>query len=116
MHCELRTPEKTLFAGEARMIVARSPWGEFGVMDGHAPLLAALRPSRLRIKTGDGEITFAVANGLMRVGKDEVSILAQNAVRRDAIDVASVRARIENASAEELAFLRVQEQLRGTDG
>ncbi len=98
------------------MIVARSPWGEFGVMDGHAPLLAALRPSQLRIKTSAEEITFAVAAGLMRVEKDEVAILVQNAVRRDAIDVASVRARIENATEDELAFLRVQEQLGGVDG
>ncbi len=116
MHCELRTPEKTLFAGEARMVVARSPGGEFGVMDGHAPLLAALRPSLLRIKTSDGEMAFAVATGLMRVGKDEVSILVQNAVRGDAVDVASVRARIGNATGEELAFLQVQEQLGGIDG
>ena len=51
MHCQLQSPEQMLFDGEAKIIVARSPDGEFAVMDRHAPLLAALGPSPLRIKT-----------------------------------------------------------------
>lgn len=80
MHCELRTPERTLFSGEATMIVAKSPRGEFGVMDGHAPLLAVLAPAPLRIKTKERELKFALSSGLLRVSKGEVRILAQEAI------------------------------------
>ena len=115
MHCDLRTPEKTLFVGAATMVVARSPRGEFGVMDNHAPLLAALGPSPLRIKTDAGEVAFAIAAGLMRVRGNKVVIIVQDAISRDDIDLAAVRARIGDATGEELAFLRVQERLGGTD-
>ncbi len=116
MQCELRTPESTLFSGEATMVVAHSPRGEFGVMEGHAPLLAVLGPSPLRIKTNAGETTFALASGLLRVDKDRVVILAQDAVPKTEIDVGAVRARIDALSAaeeakEELAFLRIQEKV-----
>lgn len=116
MHCELRTPERVLFSGEAAMVVAHSPRGEFGVMNGHAPLLAVLAPSPLRIKTSDGELGFALASGLLRVGGNEVVILAQDARAKEEINLGSVRARIAEVSGseqaqKELAFLHVQEKV-----
>ncbi len=118
MHCELRTAERTLFSGEASLIVARSPRGEFGVMDGHAPLLAVLVPAPLRVKAEDREHEFAVAAGLLRVDEGGVVILAQDAVPREEIDLNFVRTKIAELSesegaAEELAFLRVQERIGG---
>ncbi len=118
MHCELRTAEKTLFSGEASLIVARSPRGEFGVMEGHAPLLAVLIPAPLRVKTKDREHEFAVAAGLLRVDEDGVVILAQDAVPKEEIDMNFVRAKLAELSAAtgaagELAFLRVQERIGG---
>jgi len=119
MHCELRTAEKTLFSGEASLVVARSPRGEFGVMDGHAPLLAVLVPAPLRVRAGDGEHEFAVAAGLLRVDEGGVVILAQDAVPKEEIDMDFVRTRIAELSgaegaAVELAFLRVQERIVGS--
>ncbi len=118
MHCELRTPERVLFSGEATMVVARSLRGEFGVMNGHAPLLAVLTPSPLRIKTPDGEVAFALARGLLQVDGNEVVILAQEAVPKEEINLDSVRARIAEVSGsgqvkEELAFLHAQERVKG---
>ena len=114
MRCELMTPERRLFSGEAEMVVARSPRGEFGVMNGHAPLLAALVPGEVRVKTAEGEHGFVVAAGLLRVGTDGVTILAQDAVPREEIDLARVRARIAEigeGDPTELAFLRAQEKV-----
>ncbi len=121
MHCELRTAEKTLFSGEAELVVARSPRGEFGIMNGHAPLLAALVPAPLRVKAGGQEYRFAVSSGLLRVDKSGVTVLAQEAIPAEEVDVASVRSRIAKladaeGTEEELAFLRVQEMIRGTGG
>jgi F-type H+-transporting ATPase subunit epsilon len=97
--------------------------GEFAVMTGHAPLLAALDTAPLRIKTDDGERVFAVGSGVLRVSADGVMILAQEAIAVEEIDLSAVKARrieIEQEIAEaeekdllqrELALLRVEERV-----
>ncbi len=123
MHCQLRSPERTLFDGAATLVVAQSEEGEFAVMDGHAPLLAALTTAPLRIVTDDGEHTFAVLAGALSVSKDGVTILAQEAIPAEEIDPVAVterRKKIEQeiVTAEEkeilrcdLALLQVQERM-----
>ncbi len=125
MHCELRSPERTLYTGEATLVVAHSPEGEFAVMDRHVPLLAALAASPLRIKDEENEHVFAVSGGILRVTDAGVTILAHEAISADAIDPAMIRTRREEvesaiASADEkgmlqleLDYLDVQERLQG---
>ena len=93
MHCRLVIPEGVLFDGKASLIVARSPNGEFAVMDNHAPLLAVLNPSPLRIKTSAKEHVYALSGGLLRVEQTGVTITAEQAISVDEIDLAEVRGR-----------------------
>jgi F-type H+-transporting ATPase subunit epsilon len=119
-----------LFDGEAKIVVAHSPEGEFAVMDGHAPLLAALGPSPLRIKTEDEEHVFALSGGVLQVTTDGVTILAHEAIPAGEIDLAAVSARREELAGskvagadasqgdtprgeQEIAFLDVQKKLGG---
>jgi F-type H+-transporting ATPase subunit epsilon len=128
MHCQLQSPEKVLFNGEAEIVVARSFQGEFAVMDKHAPLLAALDASPLRIKAQGHEYTFALSGGVIQVTKSGVTILAREAIPASEIDLAAVTARrreLENTkdlqtdemnakdspTQEEIAFLIVQEKI-----
>ena len=123
MHCRLQSPEGVLFDGEAKIVVARSPEGEFAVMEGHAPLLAALGPSPLRVKAEDGERAFALRGGVLQVTEDGVSVLAHEAIPAQEIDVAAVIADIEgltngelqegSSRDEEIAFLSVQREMGG---
>jgi F-type H+-transporting ATPase subunit epsilon len=97
--------------------------GEFAVMTGHAPLIAALDTAPLRIKTDNGERVFAIGAGVLRVSVDGVMILAQEAIAVEEIDLSEVKARrveIEQEIAEaeekdllqrELALLRVEERM-----
>jgi F-type H+-transporting ATPase subunit epsilon len=121
MRCELRSAEETLFDGEATMVVAHSPLGEFGILPHHAPLLAALNTGPLRIQTREGERVFVLRSGLLRVEADRVTVLAEGAIRAEAIDLAAVRARREAIQAKrsageeggipsDLAYLRAQEK------
>ena len=103
MHCQLQSPERMLFDGEAKIVVAHSPEGEFAVMDGHAPLLAALGPSPLRIKTEDEEHVFALSGGVLQVTTDGVTILAHEAIPAGEIDLAAVSARKEELAGSEVA-------------
>jgi F-type H+-transporting ATPase subunit epsilon len=123
MYCQLRSAEKLLFEGEATMVVAHSPTGEFAVMADHAPFLAELDAGSLRIKTDAEEHTFAVLTGLLRVTEQGVSILAREAIPAAAIDLPAVQKRREeveealssNPQMEslrlELACLLAQERL-----
>jgi len=128
MHCQLRSAERALFDGEATMVVAHSPKGEFAVMEGHAPLLAILDNAPLRIKTEKGEHAFALLTGLLRVSKEGVMILAQEAIPSEEIDLFAVRQRLTKIEQElpitqekdellrELAALRTKERVKERHG
>jgi F-type H+-transporting ATPase subunit epsilon len=128
MHCQLQSPEGTLFNGEAKIVVARSHEGQFAIMDKHAPLLAALEASPLTIKTEEQEHVFALSGGVIQVRQASVTILAYQAIPLAKIDVAEVKARRQeleklvdkdvkgdnehvSATQEEIAFLNVQAKL-----
>lgn len=128
MHCQLRSAERALFDGEATMVVAHSPKGEFAVMEGHAPLLAILDNAPLRIKTEKGGHAFALLTGLLRVSKEGVMILAQEAIPSEEIDLFAVRQRLTKIEQElpitqekdellrELAALRTKERVKERHG
>jgi F-type H+-transporting ATPase subunit epsilon len=92
MQCQIRSADRTFFDGEATMVVARSTRGEFAVMDDHAPLLATLRSGPLRVKTPDSERVFACFGGTLHVSADAtVTVLVEDAVAAEDIDLASIR-------------------------
>ena len=76
MNCRVLCGDETLYEGEATLVVARSDDGEFAVMDGHEPMLAALRPGALRVETASGARVFRLAEALLRVAADGVSVVA----------------------------------------
>ena len=61
--------------------------GYFGVLPGHAPLLAALRTGELWYRKGSEKTYAFVEGGFAEVLADRVAILAQIAERADEIDV-----------------------------
>ncbi len=91
------TPEREVWAGEARLLVARGTDGEVGIMNGHAPLLVRLDVGPLRIHTEQGEHVAVVDGGFMHVSTEEgltrADVLADAAQLASEIDVAAARAR-----------------------
>jgi F-type H+-transporting ATPase subunit epsilon len=80
MQVELVTPEQVLYQGEASMVIARTLDGDIGILPGHAPVLGALRPGRVRIVKSDGSEEVAVVDsGFVEVIDDRVTILADGA-------------------------------------
>ena len=66
--------------------------GYFGVLPGHAPLLALLGAGQLWYRQGQQVRYLAMAFGFGEVQPDRVTILAQVAERADEIDVARAEA------------------------
>ena len=96
MQCRVRSADRTHFDGQATMVVARSTRGEFAVMDGHAPLLSAIRSGPLRIKTPDGERVFACFGGTLRVAEDAtVTVLVEDAIAVEEIQPETIAAQPE---------------------
>ena len=85
MHCRVVCGDEVWYDGEARIAVARSPDGEFAVMDGHEPMLAALAPGPLRIQDERGTHTINLLTGLLHVAGDNVTVVASG---RDSDDAA----------------------------
>lgn len=85
MHVSIVSPEKKVWEGEAEMVVARSPEGEFAILRGHIPFLAALVPGLVKIKSGSGssEDRFLVTGGVLEASgtRDDyhVIVLADDA-------------------------------------
>ncbi len=84
--------EKALFSGEAAMVVATAQYGEVGILPGHAPLLASLRPGQVRVifnTTSGEEEVFYVSGGTLEVQPNAVTVLADTAERAGDLDAAA---------------------------
>jgi F-type H+-transporting ATPase subunit epsilon len=69
---ELVSAEATVWSGEASRIIARTTEGDMGVLTGHAPVLAVLKPGQVRIVSD-------VEGGFMSVDHDRVTIVSDRA-------------------------------------
>ena len=59
-HFDLVSPEKLAFSGEVDQVDVPGVEGDFGVLAGHAPVVAAIRPGILTVTSG------GTANALSR--------------------------------------------------
>ncbi len=101
MSVSIVTPEEEVWRGEAELVIARSPEGEFGIMHNHIPFLAALVPGAVTVVSGATREVFIVPGGFLEAsGSDDgyhVIVLADDAEAAGEIDADEVRRRIEEA-------------------
>ncbi len=82
------TPEKVFFDDETSQIIVRTAAGDIGVLANHTSLVADLPSGPLKIKTEDGSYKIAaLSTGLLKVGDNKVSIIANAVEWADEIDV-----------------------------
>ena len=112
---EFVTPERALAHEEVDEIGLPGEDGDFGVLPGHAPLLAALRTGAMWYRKGSERHYAFLTGGFAEVLPDRVSILAQVAERAEDIDEARAEAskrraeeRLSKASAGELDYERAR--------
>ena len=73
------SPDRTVYEGDADMVVVPAWDGELGILRGHSPLLTLLGSGNLRITNGGGEQSFHVEGGFMQVAEDVVTVLSERA-------------------------------------
>lgn len=97
LRLELATPTRLVVAEDADEVVVPGIDGYFGVLPGHAPLLALLGAGEVTYRAGRTERYLAVSGGFAEVGPDRVTLLAETAERPEEIDPARARAARERA-------------------
>ncbi len=113
---EVLTPEGEVYDGEARMVSTRTEVGEIGILANHAPLLAALRPTELRLKVSDSETRrYAQAHGWLQIFGNRARLLVEEAIDPDSLDagalkeqLADAEQRLKESDEESAEFARAQ--------
>jgi len=91
---EVATPSRLVVSESVDEVVAPGSEGYFGVLPGHAPLLATLGIGELTYRIGRDEFHLAVSGGFAEVRNDKVIVLADAAERPEDVDrVRAERAR-----------------------
>ncbi|WP_454616031.1 F0F1 ATP synthase subunit epsilon [Bradyrhizobium cenepequi] len=75
-HFDLVSPEKLAFSGDVDQVDVPGMEGDFGVLAGHAPVVAAVRPGILTITTGGTHQKMIVLGGLAEVSDNRLTVLA----------------------------------------
>ena len=85
-HFDLVSPEKLAFSGEVDQVDVPGVEGDFGVLAGHAPVVAAIRPGILTITTGGKHEKIIVLGGLAEVSEKGLTVLADVATSLNELD------------------------------
>jgi F-type H+-transporting ATPase subunit epsilon len=85
-HFDLVSPEKLAFSGEVDQVDIPGVEGDFGVLAGHAPVVAAIRPGILTVRTASGQQKIIVLGGLAEVSEKGLTVLADVATSLEELD------------------------------
>ncbi len=97
---EVLTPEGEVFKDEIEMLSTRTSVGSIGVLANHAPLLAQLEPTELRLYRSESEIVrFAQAEGYLQFSENHALVLVEEAIAPDALDRAAFETRLGDSQA-----------------
>ncbi|MBN9005784.1 MAG: F0F1 ATP synthase subunit epsilon [Rhizobiales bacterium] len=128
-HFDLVSPEKLSFSGEVDQVDVPGVEGDFGVLAGHAPVVAAVRPGILTVTTGGTHQKIIVLGGLAEVSDKGLTVLADVATSIQELDrakfadtIASMEAKLAEKEGSELDhaierldhFKSIQHQLNTT--
>jgi len=92
------TPERTLLDERVVSIIAPGSEGYLGVLANHAPLITALAPGKLNVRTPGGEShLFALSGGFLEVSQNRAVVLADAMEEPGDIDVERAKRAAERA-------------------
>src|SRR6476661_4070797 len=95
---EVLTPEGEVFKDEVEMVSTRTSVGSIGVLANHAPLMAILEPTELRLYKSESDVVkFAQAEGYLQVVDNSALVLVQEAIDPDDLDRSDIESRLDEA-------------------
>jgi F-type H+-transporting ATPase subunit epsilon len=111
---EVLTPEGQVFADEVEMVSTRTTTGSIGVLARHAPLMAILEPTELRLYKSESDVVrFAQGEGYLQVVDNSALVLVEEAIPPENIDRGAFESRLrESRDAAERAEEGSEERAR----
>ena len=98
LNVELVSPERLLFEGEAKLVIARTSDGEIGFEPGHIPFVGTLLPAPVKVISPEGdEQLIAVHSGFVELSNDHLTLLSDVSELAQDIDVDRARAALDRA-------------------
>ena len=95
---EVLTPEGEAFNDEVEMISTRTTVGSIGILANHAPLMAILDPTELRLYKSDSDVVkFAQGEGYLQVVDNSALVLVEEAIPPDELDRSDIESRLQEA-------------------
>ena len=95
---EVLTPEGQVFSEEVEMLSTRTTVGSLGVLANHAPLMAILDPTELRLYRSEGDVVrFAQGEGYLQVVDNSALVLVEEALAPEELDRSDLEARARSA-------------------
>jgi F-type H+-transporting ATPase subunit epsilon len=128
-HFDLVSPEKLAFSGNVDQVDVPGFEGDFGVLAGHAPIVAAIRPGILTVITDGAKQKIIVLGGLAEMSDKGLTVLADVATSLEELDraefadtIADMEAKLSEKEGSELDraierldhFKSIQHQLNST--
>lgn len=97
---EVLTPEGEVFGGEVVQLSTRTVTGEIGILARHVPVLAALKPTLLRLKISESETReWAQSHGMVQVFANHAQLLLEEAIEPSKLDVPALEEQKADAEA-----------------
>jgi len=97
IHLEVVTPDGLKLAADVNEFTAPSVDGEFGVLPGHVPLLAALTTGIVTYQLNGEKHAVAVGAGFAEVSADKALLITDRFIKKEDIDPVVVRLDLKEA-------------------
>lgn len=94
-HFDLVSPEMVAFSGEVDQVDIPGAEGDFGVLAGHAPVVAVIRPGILTVTAGANKQKIVVLGGIAEVSDKGLTVLADVATAAPDVDLEEFAATIQ---------------------
>jgi F-type H+-transporting ATPase subunit epsilon len=101
---EVLTPEGKAWEGEVEMISTRTSLGSVGILAHHAPLMAMLEPTELKLYESGSEqapagdpVRFAQGEGYLQVVDNTALLIVEDAIKPEDLDRPALESRLKEA-------------------
>jgi F-type H+-transporting ATPase subunit epsilon len=95
---EVLTPEGKIFEDEVEMVSTRSATGGLGILAHHAPLMAMLEPTELRLYKSESDVvSFAQGEGYLQVIDNSALLILEDATAPDDLDRSELESQLKEA-------------------
>jgi F-type H+-transporting ATPase subunit epsilon len=95
---EVLTPEGQVFDDEVEMVSTRTGIGSIGILANHAPLMAILEPTELRLYKSESDVVrLAQGEGYLQVVDNSALVLVEEAVDPEKLDRSDLETRLKEA-------------------